>query len=136
MVDFYNALYGVKRPLCLPNSDVAGLFKPQKVKESTTVQRDAVKLDLEDTLILHKSPPRNEPGDFKSIEIINDEESFVIDERTASMHEIVDEEPLEIKMESEEYKIAKVKICKRFQRKLVTQLKISGRSSRNRPNYH
>lgn len=110
MVDLYYALYGVKKPLCLPNSDLASLFKPQKVKETSTMHRDVVKLDLEDTLILHKSPPRNEPGDFKSIEIINDDESFVIEDRTTSIHEMVHEEQLEIKMESDEYKVAKVLI--------------------------
>ena len=112
IVDLYYALYGVKRPQCLQNDEFASLFKPQKVKEPIPQHRDAVNLDLEDTLVLHKSPPRNEPDDFKSIEIIQDDESFVVDDLMHVHKEpfeiLENEEELEIKMETEDYKVMDV----------------------------
>lgn len=32
MVDLYYALYGNKRPLCLPSAELSAMFKPQKVQ--------------------------------------------------------------------------------------------------------
>lgn len=36
MVDLYYALYGSKRPLCLPQAELAAMFKPQKVTTSSS----------------------------------------------------------------------------------------------------
>lgn len=32
MVDLYYALYGNKRPMCLPTAELSAMFKPQKVQ--------------------------------------------------------------------------------------------------------
>lgn len=34
MVDLYYALYGIKRPPCLPMPELSSMFKPQKVQSS------------------------------------------------------------------------------------------------------
>lgn len=50
MVDIYYALYGSKRPMCLPQAELAAMFKPQKVPQPTsTVVSDVVVDDVEET---------------------------------------------------------------------------------------
>lgn len=31
MVDFYYSLYGIKRPFCIPNAEIAAMLKPPKI---------------------------------------------------------------------------------------------------------
>lgn len=38
MVDIYYSLYGTKKPLCLPNTDLSAMFKPQKINFGTEIK--------------------------------------------------------------------------------------------------
>lgn len=58
MVDLYYSLYGSKRPMCLPQAELAAMFKPQKVAASSSASTSS-------------SAAAN--ADDKKIPLINDE---------------------------------------------------------------
>lgn len=75
MVDFYYALYGIKRPPCLPTPELSSMFKPQKVNSSlsstssiTTIKTE-VKPRISNTIDV--KPIDLEPMPLLSDEIIS-----------------------------------------------------------------
>lgn len=152
MVDFYYSVYGVKKPVCLPNSEISSLYKPQKVSQPKEVPKAEIvpKLEVEDenTLIIRsrpETPKIPEIEDFKSEEItihteidetykLDDEMEVVIENNitTTSLKRTYEEmeegEPI-LKIESEEYKIAKVSDAVNFKFKFLINLVFFRRKS-------
>lgn len=87
MVDLYYALYGNRRPFCLPNPELSAMFKPQKVQSfmsSTDIKdrpsspwEDIKPLDMDESVVLdlgeamNLDPPKPDPTilDLDSVEI-------------------------------------------------------------------
>lgn len=96
MVDLYYALYGTKRPPCLPqnNDELARLYRPQKVT-TTVVPEDVKKIEIEPTLVIEKAEEVIEeivvPIDDK-VEIIEELKKEKLDEDLIPVTDII---PLE-----------------------------------------
>lgn len=61
-VDLYYALYGSKKPLCLQNSELSAMFKPQKVNQPISITNDVIIKDED-----NKPQRSSTPFGFKPI---------------------------------------------------------------------
>lgn len=117
MVDLYYALYGSKRPQCLPTAELSAMFKPQKIIPISEIKKRPVS-PIEVKPIL---PPKIEPETLEIVEqiISIDDDDVVpieVDPIVAPKEETIDdtkatvimsesfEHSIDIKMEPEDVK--------------------------------
>lgn len=126
MVDLYYALYGTKRPQCLPNADLlSAMFKPQKLLSSSEIKKRPISpIDVKP-----KPIPKIEPEPLEIVEQIisiddDDVVPLLMDPIVTSKTEEIDnsmtiimpetfDHSIDVKMEPEDVK-NDIKVSQKF----------------------